>query len=173
MEMIKALSIAVVIAGISATSYAKQQWNINATSCVADAGTIRDSLYLGTGGTIKFASGKTGNIILYCPVPRLDFKPALLVLDFLDDVPRKDSRNGVTAQLIKMSMLDGSIRPVITVFSNNAQTPTNQGKASVTGMSFNDSYDPINFAYYIRIDIMRSSATTNEIAYAVGLLDKL
>ena len=170
--MIKALSIAAIVVGISATSYAKHQWNINAASCVADAGTIRNSLYLGTGGTVKFASGKTGDIILYCPVPNLSFTPALLQLDFLDDVPRKDSRNGVTAQLIKMSMLDGSIRPVITVFSNNAQTPANQGKASITGLSFNDSYDPTNFAYYIRIDIMRSAVTTNEIAYAVALLDK-
>jgi len=170
--MIKAVSIAIMVAAVSATSYAKNQWNINAASCVADAGSIRDSLYLGTAGTIKFASGKTGDIILYCPVPNLAFRPALLLLDFLDDVPRKDSRNGVTAQLIKMSMLDGSIRSIVTIFSNNAQTPTNQGKASQTGMSFSDSYDPINFAYYIRIDIMRSSATTNEIAYAVALLDK-
>ena len=170
--MIKALSIAVIIAGMSATSYAKRQWNINATSCSVDVGSIRDNLALGTGGTVKFANGKTGDIILYCPVPNLSFTPALLQLDFLDDVPRKDSRNGVTAQLIKMSMLDGSIRPVITVSSNNAQTPQNQGKASVAGLSFNDSYDPIRFAYYIRIDIMRSAVTTNEIAYAVALMDQ-
>ena len=124
------------------------------------------------GGTIKFASGKTGNIILYCPVPNLNFTPRLLVLEFLDAVPRKDTRNGVSAQLIKMAMLDGGIRSIVTVFSNNAQTPQNQGKASRAGLSFTDNYDSINFAYYIRVDIMRSAATTNEIAYAVGLLDK-
>jgi hypothetical protein len=69
MEMIKgALAIAIGISAISATSYAASEWNVNGTSCVADAGSIRGNLYIGTGGTIKFASGQTGDIVLYCPV---------------------------------------------------------------------------------------------------------
>jgi hypothetical protein len=83
-KTICAAAVAAVLMCTSAT-FAFEQWNVNGTSCVADAGSIFGQLYLGTGGTVKFATGKTGNIVLYCPVSDPRFKPRLLGLVYYDD----------------------------------------------------------------------------------------
>src|SRR5256885_5986937 len=110
-----ALALAVAIA-LSGTSYAANFWTVNATSCVADAGSIQNNLYIGTGGTIKFASGKTGDIVLYCPVSfNLGFKPDVLGFVYYDD--SASAGNHVTAQLIKMEIDTGAITSIVTVDS--------------------------------------------------------
>src|SRR6266436_5038766 len=116
--MIKAaLALALGISAISATSYATSEWNVNGTSCVADAGAIRNNLYLGTGGTVKFASGKTGDIVLYCPVSfKLGFTPSVLGLLYYDDT--RAAGNHVTVQLIKMAMDTGALTSIVTIDSN-------------------------------------------------------
>ena len=162
------LAIAIGIATMSATSYAYNEWNVNGTSCVADSGTIRDGLYLGTGGTVKFASGKTGDIVLYCSVASLTFTPSVLGLLYYDD--SSAAGNHVTVQLIKMAMDTGAITSIVTVDSNNGPV-SSQGKANHTAHEFTDHYDPKNFAYYLRIDIIRNSLTANETVYGVALQD--
>jgi hypothetical protein len=167
-EMNKAaLAIAIGISAISTTSYAFSQWNVNGTSCVADAGSIQNNLYIGTGGTVKFASGKTGDIVLYCPVSaNLGFTPSLLGLTYYDDTSAPG--NHVTVQLIKMDMGTGGITSIVTIDSNNGSVSAN-GKASLTGHEFEDTFDPKNFAYYLRIDVVRNSRTANETVYGVAL----
>ncbi len=168
--MIKtALALIIGIFALSTNSYATNQWNINATSCVADAGTIQKSLYLGTGGTVKFASGKTGDIVLYCPVSfKLPFTPSIIGMVYYDDSPV--AGNHVTAQLIKMAMDTGAITSIVTIDSDKGPG-TSQGKANHVAHEFTDTYDPTNFAYYIRIDIIRNSLTANETLYGVALQD--
>jgi hypothetical protein len=168
--MIKAaLAIAIGISAISATSYATSEWNVNGTSCVADAGSIQGNLYIGTGGTVKFASGKTGDIVLYCPVSfNLGFTPSVLGLTYYDDTSA--AGNHVTVQLIKMGLDTGAITSILTVDSNNGPVSTH-GKASLTAHEFTDTYDPTHFAYYLRIDVIRNSTTANETVYGVALQD--
>jgi hypothetical protein len=164
-----ALAIAIGISTVSTTSYAFNQWNVNGTSCVADAGSIQNNLYLGTGGTVKFASGKIGDIVLYCPVSaNLGFTPSVLGLTYYDDTSA--AGNHVTVQLIKMDMGTGGIASIVTVDSNNGSVTAN-GKASLTGHEFNDTFDPKNFAYYLRIDVIRNSRNANETVYGVALQD--
>src|SRR5438270_13773847 len=80
-----ALALAMVIFAISADCFATSQWNVNATPCVADAGSIQKNLYLGTGGTIKFATGKSRDIVLYCPISfKLGFTPSIIGLVYYD-----------------------------------------------------------------------------------------
>ncbi|HEX4605228.1 MAG TPA: hypothetical protein VH724_14605 [Candidatus Angelobacter sp.] len=168
--MIKAaLALAIGISALSANLYATSQWNVNATSCVADAGSIQGNLYLGTGGTVKFASGKTGNIVLYCPVSfKLGFTPSIIGMVYYDD--SSSPGNHVTAQLVKMAMDTGAITSVVTVDSDRGPV-TSQGKANHVAHEFTNTYDPTNFAYYIRIDVTRNSATANETVYGVALQD--
>jgi hypothetical protein len=85
--MSRSVSVAAVAAVLMCTSttFAFEQWNVTGTSCVADAGSIFNQLYLGTGGTVRFATGKTRNIVLYCPVGDPGFKPRLLGLVYYDD----------------------------------------------------------------------------------------
>jgi hypothetical protein len=167
--MTKSFSAAAAVAVLMCTTatFAYEQWNVNGTSCVADAGSIFDQLYLGTRGTVKFATGKTGNIVLYCPVSDLGFKPRLLGLVYDDDSPGPG--NHVTAQLIKMD-ITGAITPLVTVDSDSAEVSAN-GKASHVPHTFTENYDFKNFAYYIRIDIARNTPTANETVYAVSLQD--
>ena len=150
------------------TAFAFNQWNVNATSCVADAGSIFNQLYLGTGGTVKFAAGKTGNIVLYCPVSDPGFKPTLLGLVYYDDT--RDPGNHVTAQLIKMDISTGLITQLVLVDSDGGVVSTG-GNANLTPHTFTENYDFKNFAYYIRIDIARNTPTANETVYAVSLQD--
>jgi hypothetical protein len=164
-----ALALAIGISVISTASYATNEWNVNATSCVADAGTIQKGLYLGTGGTVKFASGKTGDIVLYCPVSfKLPFTPSIIGLVYYDDSPA--AGNHVTVQLIKMAMDTGLITSIVTIDSDKGPG-TSQGKANHVAHEFTDTYDPTNFAYYIRIDVIRNSLTANETVYGVALQD--
>jgi hypothetical protein len=168
--MIKtALAIAFGILTLSTTSYATNEWNMNAASCTPDAGTIQKGLHLGTGGTVKFAEGKTGDIVLYCPVSlKPGFAPSIIGLVYYDDSSAPG--NHVTAQLIKMAMDTGAITSIVTIDSDKGPG-TSRGKAHGFIQEFNDSYDPTNFAYYIRIDIMRNSTTANETVYGVLLQD--
>ncbi len=159
--------IAIGMWALSSPIYAFNQWNMNAASCVADAGSIQGDLYIGTGGTIKFGSGKIGDIVLYCPVSsKLAFTPSILALVYYDDTSVPG--NHVTAQLIKMDMGNGLITSVATVDSDRAPVSGN-GKANYVVSEFKDTYDPVNFAYYIRIDIFRTFPTANETAYGVAL----
>lgn len=168
--MTKSFSAAAVAALLmcTTTTFAFEQWNVNGTSCVADAGSIFDQLYLGTGGTVKFATGKTGNIVLYCPVSDPGFKPRLLGLVYYDD--SRAAGNHVTAQLIKMDISTGAITPLVKVDSESGEVSEN-GKASRIPHTFTENYDFKNFAYYIRIDIARNTPTANETVYAISLQD--
>jgi hypothetical protein len=160
------LSTAIALCAISATANAFNEWNVNATSCTADAGSIQGNLYIGTGGTVKFANGRTGDIILYCPVPQLAFTPSILGFTFYDDSTA--AGNHVTVQLIKMDMQFGRITSVVTLDSKPGPA-TKNGQATGRIKEFTDNYDPTNFAYYIRVDIVRNSATANEIVYGIIL----
>ncbi len=167
--MLKAgLRIALAIAALSATSFGFNQWNVNGTSCVADSGSINNQLYLGTGGTVKFASGKTGDIVLYCAVNDPGFKPRLLGITYYDDSGRPG--NHVTAQLIKMDLSTGLITTVVKVDSDSGAVSAN-GKANLVPKTFTENYDFKNFAYYIRIDVVRNTPSANETIYAVALQD--
>ena len=164
-----ALAIAIGISAISTPSYAFNQWNVNGTSCVPDAGAIQNNLYIGTGGTVKFASGKTGDIVLYCPVSaNLGFTPRLVGLTYYDDTSALG--NHVTVQLIKMDMSTGGITSIVTVDSNNGAVSAN-GKASLIGHTFQDAFDTKNFAYYLRVAVIRNSRNANETVYGVALQD--
>jgi hypothetical protein len=166
--MFKTVTMAIAMLALPATLFAFNQWNVNGTSCVADAGSIFNQLYLGTGGTVKFAAGKTGNIVLYCAVANPGFKPRLLGLTYYDDT--RAAGNHVTAQLIKLDMSTGGITPVVKVDSDTGPVSKN-GKASLVPHTFTENYDFKNFAYYIRIDIARNLSTANETVYGVALQD--
>jgi hypothetical protein len=176
-RMTKMNMIKVAIAlGIGATSffcsgaYAFEQWEMNATSCTPDAGSIRNNLYIGTGGTVKFAPGKVGDIVLYCPVPTLSWTPTSIAIQYYDDSAA--SGNHVTAQFIEMSLGNASgaglIKSVATLDSDVAG-PTTGGNSRGAISTFTHAYEPKGNAYYIRVDIVRNNPAANETIYAVVL----
>ena len=170
--MIK-VAIAVAVGATSffgPSAYAFDQWSMNGTSCTPDAGAIRGNLYIGTAGTVKFAPGKVGNIVLYCPVPTLSWTPTSIAIQFYDDSGAPG--NHVTAQFIEMSLGNatgaGMINSVATVDSD-VMGPTTGGNSKGAIRTFSHAYDPKGNAYYIRVDITRNNAAANETIYAVVL----
>jgi hypothetical protein len=173
MNMVKAA----MLLAITATSffygsgaYASEQWGMNATSCTPDAASIRNNLYIGTAGTVKFAAGKVGDIVVYCPVPTLTWTPTSLAIQYYDDSSARG--NHVTAQLIEMSLGNangsGLISSVVTVDSDTAGS-TAGGNAKGAIHTFVHTYDPKGNVYYIRVDISRNAPAANETIYAVVL----
>ena len=152
-------------------AYAFEQWSMNATSCTADAASIRNDLYIGTAGTVKFAAGKVGNIVLYCPVPTLSWTPRSIAIQYYDDSAARG--NHVRAQFIEMALGNavgsGLIKSVVTVDTDLNGVTTSAGNSKGAIRTFVHSYDPKGNAYYIRVDITRNNTTANETAYAVIL----
>jgi hypothetical protein len=97
---------------------------------------------------------------------RLPFTPAILGLVYYDDTII--AGNHVSAQLIKMDLFSGGITPVARVDSDGGPMSVN-GRSNGIIQEFTNQYDPVNFAYYIRVDITRNTATANETVYAVLL----
>ena len=100
MNMIK-VAIALAIGStpfFGCGAYAFEQWSMNGTSCTPDAGSIQNNLYIGTAGTVKFAPGKIGNIVLYCPVPTLSWTPTSIAIQYYDDSAAPG--NHVTAPVV-------------------------------------------------------------------------
>ena len=60
------------------------------------------------------------------------------------------------------------ISRIVTVDSNRGAVSIN-GNANLVAQEFTDNYDPTNFAYYLRIDVLRNSTTANETVYGVAL----
>ena len=152
-------------------AYAFEQWSMNATSCTPDAASIRNNLYIGTAGTVKFAPGKVGKIVLYCPVPTLSWTPRSIAIQYYDDTAAPG--NHVTAQFIKMSLGNatgsGLIQSLVTVDSDVLAVPTTGGNSKGSIRTFVHAYEPKFNAYYIRVDIDRNNTTANETIYAVIL----
>jgi hypothetical protein len=69
-----------------------------------------------------------------------------------------------------MAMDTGAITSIVTVDSKPGPLSAH-GKASHTAHEFTDTYDPTNFAYFLRIDVIRNSTTANETVYGVALQD--
>ena len=85
--------------------------------------------------------------------------PRLLGFAYYDDTSA--TGNHVTIQLIKMAADGSELKPIMTVDSDKSSVTAN-GKPFHAAMPFTDQYDPINYAYYIRVDITRNSPTANE-----------
>lgn len=173
MSMIKvAIALAIGAASFCGSgAYAFEQWSMNATSCTPDAGSIRDNLYISTAGTVKFAPGKVGNIVLYCPLPMLSWTPTSIAIQYYDDTAAPG--NHVTAQFIEMSLGNangaGLINSVVTVDSDVLAGPTTGGNSRGAIRTFIHAYEPKGNAYYIRVDIARTNSAANETIYAVIL----
>ena len=97
-----------------------------------------------------------------------EITPSVLGLTYYDD--SSVAGNHVTVQIMKMEQGTGALASIVTIDSNNGSV-TSGGKAGRVAHEFRDNYDPKNFAYYLRIDIIRNSTTANETAYAVALQD--
>jgi hypothetical protein len=157
-----------VLVGLGTAAEASS-WQMNASSCVADASTIQAGLALNVNGHVTFASGKYGDLVLYCPIPyNLGFSPTLM--NFVYTTNANTSTDYIEMQYVKMNLTStsnlGNIGTDSLVYNTSTpSTPTWSYTQSIT-----TSYIPNNYAYWIRIDLVRSSPTSSAPAvYAVRI----
>ncbi|MEO8549035.1 MAG: hypothetical protein ABI678_03660 [Kofleriaceae bacterium] len=155
-----------VLVGLGTAAEASS-WQINAASCVQDAATIQNGLAAVSSGRVSFAAGKSGDLVLYCPMPfNLWFSPTGMW--FVYTTNASTSSDFIEMQYIKMNMTSppnlGNIGTDALLF--NTSTP------STPNWSFHQaittSYIPNNYAYWIRVDLVRSTPTSsNPVLFAV------
>jgi len=165
MFKIVCLAAAAVVA-LSANAFAGTPvWGTNVSSCVPDNSAIQPNLYLNSAGSMGFASGATGDVVVYCPIPTLASTPGNIQIGYIDDTAT--SLNHVKAQLIAMNYTTGAISTVTTIdsanFSSSASYVSHSLSTDFTG------YNPSQNAYYIRIDLVRNG-TQHETMFNVALL---
>lgn len=159
---------ALLCTAVASTAHAAptHQWHVNASSCIPDNTAIQSNLYLNSGGSTGFASGKSGDIILYCPVPPLPFTPTALELGYFDSVG--SSTNHVVAKYIK---LDSTTDSLTTIKTCDSQNQTALGTYQTCAQTFMDTLDTLTYSYYIRVDIIRNGTTQTEVAAIITLSD--
>lgn len=145
-------------------------WGMNAAGCVPGDPAIQNNLYFITGGSVKFQSTATGTITLYCPVAvnTGGISSNTLRLTYFDG----DSGiggNHVTATLTRLAYSDGTLSTIsgATVDSGNGTCST--GIQTNCAATFTHTFDFDNYAYYVRVDITRSSTSVVETFYATKL----
>lgn len=67
-------------------------------------------------------------------------------------------------------MSTGNLSVIETVDSESGFVSSG-GSANTVAGTFTSTYDPNNYAYYLRIDLIRNSTSANETVYGVALQD--
>jgi len=157
-----------VLVGLGTAAEASSSWQINASSCVQDASTIQAGLALNVNGHVTFMSGKYGDLVLYCPIPyNLGFSPTVMSLVYTTNA--NTQTDFIETQYVKMNLTTTSNVGNIgtdALFFNTLEPSTPAWQST----SITTTYIPNNYAYWVRIDLVRSSPTSSVPAvYAVRL----
>lgn len=147
------------------------EFSMNGTSCVPDSSAIQANAYFGTGGTVQHSPSSLTNLVFYCPIAFSGSltSPTTLLITYRDST--SVGSNFVKAQLIKMNMTTGQLTTIVTV-SSDQSTPgfcDNANNISRCANSFSEAIATITNYYYVRVDIVRSSTSNQEVLYGVRL----
>jgi hypothetical protein len=109
--------------------------------------------------------------VFYCPIAFSGSltSPTTLLITYRDST--SVGSNFVKAQLIKMNMTTGQLTTIVTV-SSDQSTPgfcDNANNISRCANSFSEAIATITNYYYVRVDIVRSSTSNQEVLYGVRL----
>jgi len=156
-----------VLVGLGTAAEASSYWQINASSCVQDASTIQAGLALNVNGHVTFASGKYGDLVLYCPIPyNLGFSPTLM--SFVYTTNANTVTDYIEMQYVKMNLTNTSNLGNIGTDAVVYNTTTTATPVWSYNQSITTTYIPASYAYWVRIDMVRSSPTSSVPAvYAV------
>ncbi len=178
-----AIVLAVLVVTAAPASANTHRWASNASSCVPGDPAIQNDLYLVTGGSVKFASGASGRITLYCPVSSfLQTMPFLLngQLLYYKNVPNvlrltyQDSDGigtgvDISVQLLRLSKLDGSFSSVPGAFFDSSQIYSISTTPTSSTVTFTPAFDFDNFYYYVRVDLVRDARSTSSTVTFYGV----
>ena len=117
-------------------------------------------------GSLSYTSSATGTITAYCPVDLNSDWPEHVYITYQDSTGTSTS-SSVAVQLIQMNLMNGSITSFDTTSSNSFAATT--GSAVQHESNFSNSPGTGQFAYYIRVDLVKAVSTDTVIFYGVLL----
>lgn len=165
-EMHKRFATFALILAASSTpsfAYAAPAWASVGAGCVPTGQTTKSDARFNTAGRTVFDAGKTGEIILTCPITA-PIGPAgegtVLQIAYRDpDGVNNGAR--IVAALRRMNKVTGAVATFAQFDSNSSvQTTYGGGGALVPGScGFVSPFDHNNFYYYVQINMTRTSTS--------------
>lgn len=154
------------------TSSSANAWGSVAAGCVPDSTTTANALISSSAnfGTVTFASGKSGHILLICPVQSLvadltNYPTKYLGVRFYDSNNTSSPFCSVSAYLFRTGQQSETGSTVATLSDSSSYTGTHETRATFTHTFAFDGY-----YYWVEIDLYRPSGTAACNPIAVGAL---
>lgn len=150
-------------------------WSIAGAGCVPTGQTTAGSLIFNSAGDVSFAAGKTGEIIVTCPVP--DFIDSAVGMTVLyRDSDGAGTLVNVQANLRKKDLLTGQASNAGALFNSNSGPASGATGYAVAGVLLGNpcngslfQFDHNRYAYYVQINMKRSNTTQGAIFGSVKL----
>ena len=144
-------------------------WTNIGAGCVPAGQTTQNALHFNTAGRAKFNVGKTGEIILTCPITANIGSANIFTMSYLDpDGP--NSGAGVIATLRRMHRRTGVVSSVAAINSNaNAAVSYGMVARGLGRECLGYMFDHANYDYYVQINLLRRSTLFESEFGAVSL----
>jgi hypothetical protein len=154
------LAAAVAALPGAALAVPQESWTIAGAACVPTGQTSNDHLVFNSAGDAGFAAGTTGEIILTCPVfSTIELAHALTIT--YRDTDGSGAEAVIFAALRRKDLRTGAATTVGTTIDTNTG-PVVENYGTIGGILANCTsphiFDFTNFAYYVQINIRRTTA---------------
>lgn len=154
-------------------------WSIVGAGCVPTGQTTAGSLIFNSAGDVSFATGKTGEIIVTCPVP--DFIDSAVGMSVVyRDSDGADTLVNVQANLRKKDLSTGQASNAGAIFNSDRGPASGATGYAVAGVVLGNPcngnlfhFDHNRYAYYVQINMKRSNTTQGAIFGSVKLGNEL
>lgn len=153
-------------------------WSVAGAGCVPTGQTASGSGTFNSAGDSKFAAGRTGEIILTCPVPSSLARAVIFAMTYRDpDGPSPQTR--VRAVLRQKELQTGAVSDVSWALLDSGTFPpaatnkrvSTQFPRACQGAAF--TFDHARFTYYIQVNMARQVATGDVLLASVDLSNQL
>jgi hypothetical protein len=166
MKQLRALTFILALTAPAAVQ-AQDNWSSQGNGCVPSNGTIKSNLHATTASSVKFASGKTGTITLFCTMARFNSG----TVNYTADLTYQDSTGTgtgayVRAEIYKMPQGSATSQLLGTVNSN---TSSDTGLNNLSSPQFAESFDFEANVYWAKIVLKRTNTNQNVIFHALVL----
>ena len=150
-------------------------WSIVGAGCIPTGQTTARSLIFNSAGDVSFATGKTGEIIVTCPVPDFIDSATGMSVVYRDSDGAGTSVN-VQANLRKKDLTTGEASDAGAIFNSNTGPISGPAGYAVAGAVLGNPcngnlfhFDHNRYAYYVQINMKRSNTTQGAIFGSVKL----
>ena len=175
---IAALTVSALAAAAPARAQTPASWSVAGAGCVPTGQTASGVGTFNSAGDSKFAAGRTGEIILTCPVPSSLPKALSFAMTYRDPDGSGEATR-VRAVLRQKDLQTGAVSDVAWARLDSAAFPAAAANRRVStlfprachGAVF--TFDHARFTYYVQVNMSRQRATGDVLLASVDLGSQL